>query len=83
VEKILDRTQLERVAINLCLLSRNPLVRTPLITVADNGEGLMFNFEDGCAIQIIVFDDDDKIFLVFPRSGIQAISKQALMAGTN
>ena len=81
MQRVVDREQLELIATTLCLLTRNPLVKQPNITVSDNTDRLIMEFEDGF-ISIEVWEDDDKFFFVAPHAGMQVIPQKAFVKTT-
>lgn len=81
MQKVVDREQLELIATTLCLLIRNQLVKPPNITVADNADRLIIEFEDGF-ISFEVWEDDDDYFFVAPDGVMQAIAQKAFAKST-
>lgn len=76
MQRVVNREQLELIATKLCLLSRNPSVKQPNITVTDDTGRLIMEFEDGF-ISVEVWEDDDNFLFVVPNAGMQAISQKA------
>ena len=81
MQKVSDRSRLGQIAMQLRLLKINPFLKL-LISVPIDFEGLSVEFM-GKSIMVIVCEDDENVFLVSPRAGIQLISKKDLWAGTN
>lgn len=81
MQRVVDREQLELIATGLCLLSRNPLVRQPSITVADRAARLIIKFEHSF-ISVEVWEDDDDYFFVVSNGAAQAISQKAFAKTT-
>lgn len=82
MQRVVDREQLELIATGLCLLNRNLSIKQPRITLADNADRLIMEFEDGL-ISVEVWEDDENYFFVAPNAGMQAISQKAFSASIN
>lgn len=81
MQRVVDHEQLELIATGLCLLSRNLRIKQPTITVADNADRLIMEFEDGF-ISIEVWEDNERYFFVAPGGAAQTISQKAFAKST-